>query len=401
MHWRSIDTVHVSQHADGTDILHVESADVGSGIALASASSQSDCVLSWTFSEAEPLDLQLTETYIDGQRGNCKLTVSFGAKLFPQAAFHQTKGIIVLTADGFLHSLALSDQFRHGSLLDGLATSSVNLRREVQKLGGPTTLALGTASKPDEASICIGGQTGSILVVPANCFETQSASGCHELHFTPSGYLGFFSKSTTPAVTWTASLEPFAPELFCALHSDCSLRFWNTTTQQRVLVENLLQQSGQKGHVTPTAVGSVCSAQGHLRLVVHLDPKADTGVPRQTVAVSMDLEQAGGQLLALNMRERMLEHSHIRFQSILTHASTADAESAQTWLLSDAPSLHAIISSVSGTPHEESCRAILMEKQGVDTGSGQQKLQVCAIHHCRWSFATVCMHTHKCAKRSV
>ncbi|KAL0045451.1 hypothetical protein WJX82_006982 [Trebouxia sp. C0006] len=250
-----------------------------------------------------------------------------------------------MTADGFLHSLALSDQFRHGSLLDGLATSSVNLRREVQKLGGPTTLALGTASKPDEASICIGGQTGCILVVPANCFETQSASGCHELHFTPSGYLGFFSKSTTPAVTWTASLEPFAPELFCALHSDCSLRFWNTTTQQRVLVENLLQQSGQKGHVTPTAVGSVCSAQGHLRLVVHLDPKADTGVPRQTVAVSMDLEQAGGQLLALNMRERMLEHSHIRFQSILTHASTADAE------------------------------AILMEKQGVDTGSGQQKLQ--------------------------
>jgi len=290
---------------------------------------------------------------------------------------------IVLTADGLLHSLALSDQLWHGSLLDGLATSSVNLRRELQKLGGPTTLVLGTASKPDEASICIGGQTGSILVVPANCFETQSASGCHELHFTPSGYLGFFSKSSTPAVTWTASLQPFAPELLCALHSDCSLRFWNTRTQQRVLVENLLQQSGQRGHVTPTAVGSVCSAQGHLRLVVHLDPKADTGVPPQTVAVSMDLEQASGQLLALNMRERMLEHSHLRFQSILTHASTADAESAQTWLLSDAPSLHAIISSVSGTPHEESCRAILMEKQGVDTGSCQQKLQVCAIHHCK------------------
>jgi len=383
MHWRSIDTVHVSQHADGSDILHVEPADVGGGIAPASTSSQSDGVFSWTISEAEPLDLQLTETYIDGQRGNCKLTVSFGAKLFPHAAFHPAKGIIVLTADGLLHSLALSDQLRHGSLLDGLATSSVNLRRELQKLGGPTTLVLGTASKPDEASICIGGQTGSILVVPANCFETQSASGCHELHFTPSGYLGFFSKSSTPAVTWTASLQPFAPELLCALHSDCSLRFWNTRTQQRVLVENLLQQSGQRGHVTPTAVGSVCSAQGHLRLVVHLDPKADTGVPPQTVAVSMDLEQASGQLLALNVRERMLEHSHLRFQSILTHASTADAESAQTWLLSDAPSLHAVISSVSGTPHEESCRAILMEKQGVDTGSCQQKLQVCAIHHCK------------------
>ncbi|DBA86447.1 TPA: hypothetical protein ACH3X2_005536, partial [Trebouxia sp. C0005] len=375
MHWRSIDTVHVSQQADGSDILHVESADVGGGIAPVSASSQSDCVLSWTFSEAEPLDLQLTETYIDGQRGNCKLTVSFGAKLFPHAVFHQTKGIFVLTADGVLHSLALSDQLRHGSLLDGLAISSVNLRREIQKLGGPTTLALGTANKPDEASICIGGRTGSILIVPANCFETQSASGCHELHITPSGYLGFFSKSTTPAVTWTASLQPFAPELLCALHSDCSLCFWNIRTHQRVLVENLLQQSGQRGHVSPTAVGSVCSAQGHLRLVLHLDPKADAGVPPQTVAVSMDLEQASGQLLALNMRERMLEHSRLRFQSILTHTSTADAESAQTWLLSDAPSLHAVLSSVSGTSHEKSCRAVLMEKQGVDTGSGQQKLQ--------------------------
>ncbi len=70
MHWRSIDTVHVSQHADGSDVLHVESADVGGGIAPASASSQSDCVLSWTFSEAEPLDLQLTETYVDGQHGS-------------------------------------------------------------------------------------------------------------------------------------------------------------------------------------------------------------------------------------------------------------------------------------------------------------------------------------------
>ena len=381
LHWHPLDTLHISQHADAPEVLQVQSADVAGGVAPVPGSSESDGVLSWAFSIAEPSILQLLETHVDGQRSNNRLKVAFGAKLFAQACFHPTKGVIVLTADGMLHSLAVTDQSRqrHGCLLDELVISKVDLRRELQKLGGPTSLGLITASSPTGFAVCVGGQTGSILLVPAVCFDTQSASGCHELQFTPSSYLGFFSKSTTPAVTWTCSLQQFDPQLLCALHSDCSLRFWNTRTQHRVLLENLLQQSGQKGQMTPTSVGSVCSAQGHLRLVVHLDPNHGSMHPPQTVAVSMDLQLSNGQLLALNMRERMLEHSDLRFHTVLTNSTTADAESARTWLLSDAPSLHAITSSVSGRPHDISCRTTLIEKQGLATGSGQQELQVCHV----------------------
>ena len=374
---RLIDTLHVPQHEGASELFLTQSADVGSGISPASSADADDYVLSWTFSKAKPSELQLTETPVEGQRSCCQLTVAFGSALFPQACFHQSKGLIVLTADGLLHSLASRDHSRHSSMLDALATSSVDLQREVVKLGKPTTLGLITASKLSDDFISIGGQTGSVLVVPATCFDNQSAHGCHELKHTPSSYLGFLSKSVTPAVSWMCSLHSLAPGLLCALHADCSLRFWNAPTRQRMLVENLLQQSGQKGRMVPTAVDSVCSTKGHLRLVVHLEPKTGTMCQPQTVAVSMDLQQAlDGTLHAFNMRERMLEHSDLSFNTILTHRDTADAEAAQTWLLSTAPSLHAITSSVSGKPHEESHRTTLIEKQGVDTGSHQQMLQV-------------------------
>lgn len=377
LHWRSINTLHVPQQADGQDVLHFPSADVGEGVTPAVTVDENDCVLSWAFSRAEPSELQLTETHVDGQRSSSKRKVSFSTTVFPQACFHNRHGLVVLSADGALHRLVSRDQSSQDCLLDDFTSSSVDLRRELQRLGEPTVLGFITASKPADDSIFIGGQTGSILIVPADCFDTHSPAGCHELQHTPKGYRSYFSRKPTPAVTWASPLHPFAPDLLCALHADCSLWFWNTRTQQRVLVENLLQQSGQKDHMMPTAVGSVCSAQGHLRLVVHLEPKADTMCEAQTVAVSMDLRQSpDGQLQALNMRERMLEHSKLSLNTVMTHRSTADAESAQTWLLSDAPSLHAVTSSVSGKPHEVSCKATLIEKQGVDRGSGNQAFQV-------------------------
>ena len=375
LEWRSIDTLHIPQHADAPQVLQADSTDAGGGVVL--AGSPNLCILSWTFSSLKPAELQLTETHIDGVQSNCKLRVVFGAPLFPQACFHQTKGVVVMTADGALHSLTPLDQASPGGLLEDLAISSVNIRPELHKLGQSTSLGLITTGKAADHSICIGGQTGSLLVVPATCFDAGTTGGCYELHHAPSGYLGFFSKSVTPAVTWTCSLAPFASNILCALHADCSLRFWNPSTRQRLLVESLLQQSGQNGLMKPTAVGSVCSTRGHFRLVVHLEPLAGTLNQPQTVAVCMELQQSSdGQLQALNMRERMLEHSELRFNTLLTHTSTADTETAQTWLLSDAPSLHAITSNVSGQPHEESCRVRLIEKQGLESVSMSQGLQV-------------------------
>ncbi|KAL3143305.1 hypothetical protein ABBQ38_002146 [Trebouxia sp. C0009 RCD-2024] len=248
----------------------------------------------------------------------------------------------------------------------------------MERLGTPTTLEIiQTSRDPREELVCIGGQLGSLLVVPSACLDKKTAAKPYELTHSPSGYRAFFSKATTSAVTWTGSLDSFAPGLLCVLHSDCSLCFWDVNRRQRLLAESLLQQSGSRALLVPTAVGSLCTTQGHLRLVVHMEPKS--GVPHcppQTVAVSMDIQVLpDGLLQVVNMRERMLEHSSLCFQTILTHTGSSDANAAQTWLLSSTPSLHSITSNVSGEPHAESCRATLIEKQGVDTGPRHQPLQ--------------------------
>ena len=378
LRWRLVETLQVPQQSTETE-LQFELANEGGGVAIPeTALKSSHCILSWAILQQEPSQLQLTETHVHGQRSSCKRTISFGNKLFPQAAYHSITGMVVLTSDGSLHSLLQRDQSNHLSLLDGLVISSIDVKRHVDRLGTPKTLdAINATGNQNEGFFCIGGQTGAVLVVPLSCFDTESSASPYELHHNPSGYRALFSKSTTSAVTWTGSLQPFAPGLLCVLHADCSLRIWNVSKRQRVLVENLLQQSGQKGLMLPTAVGSVCNHEGHLRLVVHLEPKAGVQYQSQTIAVSMDIQiPQEGSLQIVNMRERMLEHDNLQFKTVLTHTHTLDAHSAQTWLLSSTPSLHAIASSVSGQPHEESCRTVLIEKQGVDTGQRHQPLQV-------------------------
>ena len=96
----------------------------------------------------------------------------------------------------------------------------------------------------------------------------------------------------------------------------------------------------------------------------------------------MDLQRLqDGQFQALNMRERMLEECDLRVKAVLSESSNADTDSAQTWLLSDSPALHAITSNVSGRPHEQS--AILIEKQGLLHESTRQPLEVslCPVAH--------------------
>ena len=375
VHWHSLETLHVPRQTPGTQVL-VELADTGGGAVISgTASAAADCILSWTIAQSEPAKLHLTETHVEGHRSSCKRTINFGSTLLPRASFHSKHGLIVLTADGSLHSLLPRDHSSQQSLLEGLTVSSIDVTRDIDRLGTPTTLDVIQASRDQtEQIVCIGGQTGSLLVVPPGCLDGQTAVKPYELTHSSSGYRAFFSKSSSSAVTWTGSLEPFAPGLLCVLHEDCSLRFWNVSKRQRLLSETLLQQSGQKGLLVPTAVGSVCHAQGHLRLVIHLEPKSGAQCQPQTVAVSMDIQiPQEGSLQVVNMRERMLEHSDLRFQSVLTHTGSSDA---QTWLLSSSPSLHSIASTVSVEPHAELCRAILIEKQGVNTGETHQPLQV-------------------------
>lgn len=387
--WRSLETLHVPQQTPGTEV-HVELADTGGGASISgTAFGTANCILSWTITQSEPAKLHLTETHVEGHRSSCKRTVNFSSTLLPKASFHSKHGLVVLTADGSLHSLLPRDQSSHQSLLEGLTVSSIDVTREIDRLGAPTTLDIITASRDQtEDLVCIGGQTGSLLVVPPGCLARQTAVKPYELSHSPSGYRALFSKSTSSAVTWTGSLEPFAPGLLCVLHKDCSLRFWNVSKRQRLLAENLLQQSGQKGLLVPTAVASVCHAQGHLRLVVHLEPKSGTQCQPQTVAVSMDIQTPQeGLLQVVNMRERMLEHSDLRFQSILMHTGSSDAYPAQTWLLSSSPSLHSITSTVSGEPHAELCRVTLIEKQGVNTRETHHPLQVTGFLPSAWQSA--------------
>ena len=100
-----------------------------------------------------------------------------------------------------------------------------------------------------------------------------------------------------------------------------------------------------------------------MRLIVHMMPKTGSSYHPQTHAVSMDLQKLqDGQLQALDMRERMLEECDLKVKAVLSESSNADSDSAQTWLLSDSPALHAITCNVSGRPHEQS--AVLIERQG-------------------------------------
>lgn len=381
---RSLKCVHIPQHPTGTEF-HFQLADSGGGVSISqTASGQRQYILSWTVSRSEPAKLQLTETHVEGDRSSCKRTISFGSNVFPKVSFHSTHGVVVLTADGRLHTLLPRDQPGNQSLLDGLCVSSVDVSRDIERLGTLTTLdVIRSSSDQTEDLVCIGGQTGSLLVVPPACLDKPAAAKPYELTHSSSGYLAFFSKTSTSAVTWTGSLESFAPGLLCVLHSDCSLRFWDVKTRQRLLTESLLQQSGTKALMVPTAVGSVCTRQGHLRLVVHMDPKSEARCPPQTVAVSMDIQiPQDGLLQVVNMRERMLEHSDLRFQTVLTPTGSSSANAAQTWLLSSSPSLHSITSNVSGEPHAEVRRATLIEKQGADTGQQLQPLQVTVILFC-------------------
>ena len=228
--------------------------------------------------------------------------------------------------------------------------------------------------------VLIGGLNGSVLVLPVSCFQAKSPAGAFELQETSGRYLSFFGKSTSSPVVWVSSLYPFSPELLCVVHQDLSMRFWNVRTRQKVSAGSLLQQSGQQSHLTPSTVGAVCNPLGHLRLVVHLQPKEGSSWQAQTVAVSMDLQQAtDGSLQIANMRERLLEQSDAAFIAILTQQDTADPHTAHTWLLSSAPSLHAISSSVSA-PADEQLQTVLIERQGLTTGAGLQDLQVCKTH---------------------
>lgn len=416
MRWQSLETLHVPQfqQSAGTQ-LHFELGDSGDGVEVPeTASDETRWILSWCISQEEPSQLQLTETHVQGHRGSFKRTIAFGSHLFPKASYHIEKGLIVLTADGSLHSLIPRDQGTHLSLLDELVTSTVDVRHDIERLGTPTTLnAFDFDMVETQRYVCIGGKTGSLLLVPPSCFDNDSTAKPFELQHSPSGYRAFFSKGAPSAITWAGCLGAFAPGLLCVLHADCSLRFWSVSKRQRLLVETLLQQSGQQGVVVPKAVGSMCSQNGHLRLVVHLEPKFGAQHQPQTVAVSMNLQiPQEGSIQAVNMRERMLEHDSLRFQTVLTHTRPSDPHSANTWLLSGSPSLHAITSSVSGQPHEEVCRTVLIEKQGVVTGQAHQPLQVGLSQHftssCRIAWAgtfsqAVCwfMGSHSCHTAAV
>ena len=392
LRWRSLETLHVSPESHGTSVL-INVTDAGSGVYIPSSGTNGvGCILSWAVSQAQPSQVQLTETHVGGERSNCRRKIGFGSTVFSTAVYHSSKGLIVLAADGILYSLLPLDQANQQSLLGALTVSSTDLKREIERIGAPSSLGLVDVSQnPAEQHVCIGGQTGGLLLVPPGCFDAQVHAKPYELQHRPSGYRALFAKGTTSAVTWTGLLGAFAPGILCALHSDYTLCFWSVKTRQRLLAEILLQQSGQKGHMTPACVGSVCSPQGHLRLVVHLRPNTKGYFQPQTVACSMDLQMPQeGSLQVVNMRERMLEQDDLHIKTVLMHSYTSNAPSTPTWLLSSSPSLRAITSNVSGQPHSESAQTVLIEKQGVDTGHGHISLQArsestllcsCTSHH--------------------
>lgn len=348
--------------------------DAGGGCIVNGTASDAGIALTWTLSSSQPDHLNLTEVDLSGQRQLQTQCLRFGASIFPHVAMQQQR-LFTLTKDGFLFSLQ-PGQSGHQSLLQGMSITSLDLHAELRKLGTPTLLAVTQDQSQAPSAVLIGGQSGSLLVVPISCFSTQSTARSYELQETASRYLGFFGKSSTPAVVWASTLWPASPELTCVLHEDFSLRFWNLRTRHRVSAGALLQQSGQRANLVPAKVGAVCTAKGHLRLVVHLEPKDGSAEQPQTVAVSMDLQPAAdGSLQVLNMKERMLEQSDTSFSCIVSQQDTADPHTAHTWLLSPSPSLHAISSSVSASSAETSDTA-LVEAQGMAPQPAQQDLQV-------------------------
>lgn len=356
-------------------LLDFEPRDVGDGCILASDGAGASTVISWTLESSRPNHLHLAETDLAGQRSVHRATIDLGAPLLPFVSVQQQR-LVALSADGLLHSLQLPTQ-GHQPALQGLSTTSCDIHAELQKLGQPTVLSVTQSGNSAQDVILIGGSNGSVLVLPMGCFRAKSAAGAFELQETSSRYLSFFGKSTVSPVLWGSSLHPFSPELICVVHQDLSMRFWNVRTRQKVSTGSLLQQSGQQSHLTPSTLGAVCNPSGHLRLVVHLQPKQGSSWQAQTVAVSMDLRQAtDGSMQVANMRERLLEQSHASFSAVLTQQDTEDPHTAHTWLLSPAPSLHAISSSV-GAPTDEQLQTKLIERQGWGIEAGPQDLQVC------------------------
>ena len=356
-------------------VVRFNCADAGAGCVVHDDASGAGIALTWTLNSSQPDHLHLTEVDLSGQRSVYAGRFEFEASLFPHLATQQQR-LVALTEDGFLHSLDLPGQLGHQSLFQGLSVTSLDLHAELRKLGTPTLLAVMHDSTKANEVVLIGGQSGSLLVVPIACFSAKSASGSYELHDTASRYLSFFGKSTVPAVVWASALRPVSSELVCMLHEDFSMRFWNIRTKHRLSAGTLLQQSGQRVNLVPSKVGAVCSTQGHLRLVVHLQPKEGSSGQPQTVAVSMDLQQASdGSLQVLNMKERMLEQSDTTFSCILSQQDTADPHSAHTWLLSPDPSLHAISSSVSASS-ELAYHTTLVEEQALTMQTEQHNLQV-------------------------
>lgn len=350
-------------------------ADGGGGSCLHSQGFSANAALTWTLDSSHPSHLQLTEVDLRGQRPLRTGQLEFDASLFPGVAVQQ-QGLVALTEDGVLHSIQLPGQQSQQSILQGLSVTSLDVHAELRRLGDPTHLAVTHDSHRAPAVVAIGGQNGSLLVVPFKCFSTKSATGSFELLETASRYLSFFGKNTVPAVIWSSALSPISSELICVVHEDFSMRLWSIKTRHRVAAGALLQQSGQRANLTPVRVGAVCNDQGHLRLVVHLQPKEGSPEQPQTIAVSMDLVQASdGSLQVLNMKERMLEQSDTCFSCILSQQDTADPHSAHTWLLSPAPSLHAMSSSVSASS-DETHHTDLVEKQGRADQPGHHDLQV-------------------------
>ena len=363
-----------AEHTRGA-VLRFRCADVGDGCILHGHAPGDGVALTWALDSSQPDHLQLTEVDLSGQRSVHTGRFELEASLFPHVATQQQR-LIALTEDGYLHSLELRGQLGHQSIFQGLSVASLDLHAELRKLGTPTHLTVTHDSTKAHAVVLIGGQSGSLLVVPISCFTAKSATGSYELQDTASRYLSFFGKSTAPAIVWASALRPVSSELVCILHEDFSMRFWNIRTKHRLSAGTLLQQSGQRANLVPSKVGAVCSTQGHLRLVVHLQPKEGSTEQPQTVAVSMDLQQASdSSLQVLNMKERLLEQSDSIFSCILSQQDTADPHSAHTWLLSTHPSLHAISSSVSASG-EVAYHTTLVEEQSLAMQTEQYNLQV-------------------------
>lgn len=356
-------------------VVRFDLAERGGGCVAASQASHVGLAQTWTLDSSAPTYLHLCEVDLTGQRSVRNGRIVFDATLFPEVVAQEQR-LIAVTDDGFLHSIQLPRHQSHESLTQGLSITSMDLHAELRRLGAPACLAVTCGSPQVPEAVLIGGQSGSLLVVPVKCFSTQSATGSFELQETASRYLSFFGKSTVPAVVWASALRPISADLVCVLHKDFSMRFWNIKTRLRVATAQLLQQSGHKANLIPGRVGAICGAQGHFRLVVHLKPNEDSDEQPQTAAVSMDIQSASdGSLQVVNMKERMLEVSNTDFSCILSQQDTSDPHSAHTWLLSPTPSLHAIASSVSA-PSDTAYHTTLIEKHGLAVQAGEHHLQV-------------------------